>query len=159
MVEALTIRAASAEDEVAWVRLNQDFMREVADANPAWGTLKVPSAEDLGRVFREALAAPESIRVFVARMDGEIRAYANTWTVYSVWSGGLALTVDDLYVDPARRGHGIGEALMKHLEAYALERGCRRMQLHAEATNDRAQALYRKLGMHGEGMVFFRKNL
>jgi ribosomal protein S18 acetylase RimI-like enzyme len=156
MVAELVIRAATLEDESAWVRLNRAFMQEVADSDPAWGTLEVPSPEALGRTFREALATPEGIRIFLV-LGEEVQGYANTWTVYSVWSGGKALVIDDLYVTAGHRGRGAGETLMRHLEAYAREQGCRRMQLHADPANLRAHGLYRKLGMQGEGMLFFRK--
>ena len=159
MVETLMIRPATAADEAAWVRLNRAFMQEVADANPAWGTLKVPCAEAMGRTFREALAAPQTIGLFLAEAGGEVLGFANTWTVFSIWSGGRTLTVDDLYVDAGQRGRGVGEAILKHLEALAREGGCRRIQLHAETGNTGAHALYRKLGMQGEPMLFFRKPL
>ena len=159
MPDPLSIRTAAGQDEAAWARLNRAFMEEVAVSDPSWGPLEVPSPEEMGRTFREALAAPESIRIFLAEAGGEILGYANTWTVFSVWSGGKALVVDDLYVEAGHRARGIGKRLMEFLEEDARERGCRRIQLHADVGNAGAHALYRQLGLDGGEMLFFRKTL
>ena len=92
------IRSCTEKDKSAFVRLNLEFMQEVMASNPYWARLNQPSAEEMGRIFMEALTMPENIQIFIAELNGEIVGYANTWTVYSIWSGGKALTVDDLYV-------------------------------------------------------------
>jgi ribosomal protein S18 acetylase RimI-like enzyme len=159
MAENLVIRACTTKDEAAFIRLNTEFMQEAMTANPYWGTLGVPSPEEMGRIFREALAARETIQVFLAEVNGKPVGYANTWTVYSVWSGGLAFIVDDLYIAPDYRNRGIGEDLMKYLIHYAQERNYRRIQLHAESNNHTAHGLYRKLSFQEEEILFFMKRI
>lgn len=51
-----------------------------------------------------------------------------------------------LGVVPARRGQGIGKALIDELVRRGVQRGCRRMVLDVAAGNPRAQALYARLG-------------
>lgn len=51
-----------------------------------------------------------------------------------------------LGVVPARRGQGIGKALIDELVRRGVQRGCRRMVLDVAVGNPRAQALYARLG-------------
>jgi ribosomal protein S18 acetylase RimI-like enzyme len=54
--------------------------------------------------------------------------------------------VGHLGVDPARRGQGIGEALIAHLLAAGTEAGFHKAILDVAITNPRAEALYARLG-------------
>ena len=153
------VRRCEARDEGEWVRLNLQFMDEVKRDSEYWSTLKTPTETELRRIFAEILALPESVPVFVAERNGPVVAYANTCASYSVWSGGRALTVDDLYVEAGHRGQGIGRAIMEHLVRFAEQSGYRRVQLHAEMGNLAAHRLYLDLGLEAEDMRFFLKRL
>lgn len=159
MPTQIQIRPCGPKDEAAFIRMNLAFIQEVRASNPYWDTLAVPEAADLGCVFREALACPEGIRIFIAELDGVVVGYANTWTVYSIWAGGKALILDDLYVEPACRNLGVGRRMMACLIDQAKALGFRRLQLHAETDNARAHKLYRELGFQDEAMRFFVKPL
>lgn len=157
MVDNLVIRKCDVKDESAFVKLNLDFMKEVMEENPYWTSLKMPTEEAMRAIFREALRMPESILIFVAEVDGEVVGYTNTWTVYSIWSGGKTLTIDDLYIAVPYRRSGIGKKIMEYLMEFAELNGYRRVQLHAEMANEKAHNLYRKLGFVEEEMLFFMK--
>lgn len=159
MLDNLIIRECDLKDESAFVKLNMAFMKEVMAENPYWTTLKMPTEEEMSIVFKEALSMPDNIMIFVAEVNGEVIGYANTWTVFSIWSGGKALTIDDLYVSEAYRRSGIGEKIMKYLILYAEQKGFKRVQLNAESSNERAHNLYRKLGFNEEEMLFFLKKI
>lgn len=159
MSDNLFIRKCGAKDEQAFVKLNREFMQEAMAENPYWTSLKLPTEEELKAVFKEALSMPEHILIFVAEVDGEVIGYANTWTVYSIWSGGKALTIDDLYVASSYRRNGIGEKMMGFLIRHAENNGYKRVQLHAELSNDKAHSLYRKLGFSEEEILFFMKRI
>lgn len=155
----IIIRECNAKDESAFVKLNLAFMQEVMAENPYWTALKMPTEEEMTIAFREALSMPDNILIFVAEVNGEVIGYANTWTVFSIWSGGKALTIDDLYVASPYRRSGIGEKIMEYLILYAEQKGYRRVQLHAELGNERAHNLYRKLGFSEEEMLFFLRRI
>lgn len=57
-----------------------------------------------------------------------------------------ALHVDQLAVDPAHQGRGIGRALMRAAEALARELGCPELDLTVRADNAGARAFYAALG-------------
>ena len=157
MSSNLIIRMGREEDKPALAKLNLEFMREVMDSHPYWAKLGQPSPEELERVFARALAAPEKIRIVVAEREGEIAGYANTWEVFSIWSGGMILILDDLYVSASHRGAGIGERILRHVIETARERGFKRVQLSAEPENHVAHGLYGKLQIQDKQMCFFMK--
>jgi GNAT superfamily N-acetyltransferase len=65
---------------------------------------------------------------------------------YSTFMGRPGLYLEDLYVRPVFRGQGYGEALLQHLAALAVERGCARLEWSVLDWNQRAIGFYRKLG-------------
>ncbi|QXM06533.1 GNAT family N-acetyltransferase [Crassaminicella indica] len=159
MFDQLMIRLCQSKDEEVYVKLNLDFMKAVKEEHPYWDSLKMPSEEEMRRTFREAIASPEHIMIIVAEIDKEVVGFANTWTVYSIWSRGKALTVDDLYVLPSYRRNGIGKKIMNYIIEYAENNDYKRVQLHAEIDNEKAHNLYRGLGFSQEEMLFFMKKL
>ncbi|MFN8133307.1 MAG: GNAT family N-acetyltransferase [Solirubrobacteraceae bacterium] len=68
----------------------------------------------------------------------------------SVWTAADDCWLEDLYVLPGSRGRGVGEALVDLALARAKTRGCRRVELDTGESNERALALYRKLGFTDE---------
>ena len=54
--------------------------------------------------------------------------------------------LEDLFVAPAARRRGVGEALMLQAERFARETGAERLTLSTAFDNKTAQSLYRRLG-------------
>lgn len=155
----LIIRECNAKDESAFVKLNLAFMQDIMSNNSYWSALKIPTEQEMAITFKEALSMPESIMIFVAEVEGEVIGYANTWTVYSIWSRGKTLSIDDLYIAAPYRRSGIGEKMMKYLIGFAERNGYKRVELHAELSNERAHGLYRKMGFSEEEMLFFMRKV
>ena len=57
------------------------------------------------------------------------------------------LYIDDICVDEAARGRGVGRALYEHILDYAREIGCYNVTLNVWSCNPGAMAFYEKLGM------------
>ncbi|HSX25743.1 MAG TPA: GNAT family N-acetyltransferase [Chlamydiales bacterium] len=72
--------------------------------------------------------------------------YALYFYGFSGHQGTPLIYVDDLYVRPSERGHGIGSGLLKQLARYAKEMGCCRMEWHAFDWNEKAISFYEHLG-------------
>jgi ribosomal protein S18 acetylase RimI-like enzyme len=64
----------------------------------------------------------------------------------SLWDDGLECYLAELYVVPAKRGHGLGRALMNAAIDLARERGATYMDLNTAETDVAAGALYESLG-------------
>lgn len=82
----------------------------------------------------------------VAESGGVVIGFALFFTNFSTFMARPGLYLEDLYVQPAWRGHGIGEALLAHLGALAVERGCGRFEWSVLDWNENAIGFYRRMG-------------
>lgn len=105
------------------------------------------------------LADPSKGRVFVAREGREVVAMASLLYTVSTAEGGRAAWFEDLVVAPEQRQRGIGEALLKHVVAEARKEGVLRLTLLTDMQNERAQAMYRRVGFVGSPMKPMRLKL
>jgi GNAT superfamily N-acetyltransferase len=67
---------------------------------------------------------------------------------YSIWTGSDCW-LEDIFVEEAARGTGLGRALMEAAFERARERGCARMELDVNEANSGALKLYESLGFDG----------
>jgi GNAT superfamily N-acetyltransferase len=65
---------------------------------------------------------------------------------FSTWRGVHGLYLEDLYVQPAHRGAGIGRALLARLAAVCAERGLARLEWAVLDWNEPSIGFYRSLG-------------
>jgi ribosomal protein S18 acetylase RimI-like enzyme len=108
----------------------------------------------------EKILSDESVgRIHVARDGGKVVAMASLLYSISTAEGGLAASFEDLVVLPGYRGKGVGKALLRHVIAEARKQGVLRLTLLTDRNNDRAQALYRKLGFVDSTMKAMRLKL
>ncbi len=82
----------------------------------------------------------------VAEVGGQVVAFALFFTNFSTFLGKPGLYLEDLYVQPAHRGSGLGKALLQHLAALAVERGCGRFEWCVLDWNENAIRFYEKMG-------------
>jgi ribosomal protein S18 acetylase RimI-like enzyme len=97
--------------------------------------------------------------IFVAREGERVVAMATLLYTVSTAEGGRAALFEDLVVLPECRGRGIGQALLGHVVAEARKEGVKRLTLLTDGDNQRAQALYRKLGFVDSPMKPMRLKL
>lgn len=109
------------------------------------------------RLAHECVATEESVRetlfgerryaeVIIAEHDGEPAGFALFFHNYSTFLARPGIYLEDLYVRPELRGHGIGKALLARLAALALERNCGRLEWAVLNWNEPAIRFYRSLG-------------
>jgi ribosomal protein S18 acetylase RimI-like enzyme len=83
----------------------------------------------------------------------------------SVWTGSDDCWLEDIYVNDATRGTGLGKALTEAAFDRARARGCGRIQLDVYERNDNAVGLYESLGFStvsgalGGGTLLMTKRL
>jgi GNAT superfamily N-acetyltransferase len=82
----------------------------------------------------------------IARVGAEPVGFALWFHNYSTFEGRPGLYLEDLFVRPAHRGRGYGEALLRHLARLAVERDCARFEWAVLDWNEPAIRFYRKLG-------------
>ena len=104
-----------------------------------------PTAEEFRHAMNALLNAPD-VRMFLALTDGQSVGYAAQRYFYSTWAVGHEALLDDLFVKPEFRGHGIGRKLVEHAIRDAAAYGCRAMHLDTNEQNAASNALYARLG-------------
>ncbi len=82
----------------------------------------------------------------VGEVEGEVVAFALFFTNFSTFLARPGLYLEDLYVQPAQRGTGLGKALLEHLGRLAAERGCGRFEWSVLDWNERAIRFYESMG-------------
>ena len=82
----------------------------------------------------------------VGEVDGSVVAFALFFTNFSTFLGQPGLYLEDLYVQPAHRGTGLGKALLTHLGALAVARGCGRFEWSVLDWNQPAIDFYERMG-------------
>ena len=97
-------------------------------------------------VHRDLFGPRPYAEAVIARFGEEPVGFALWFHNYSTFAGRPGLYLEDLFVRPAFRGCGYGEALLRHLARVALERGCARFEWSVLDWNEPALAFYRKLG-------------
>lgn len=81
----------------------------------------------------------------VGELDGSPQAAALYFMNFSTWSGGVGLYLEDLYVRPEARRHGLGRAMLEELASVAKSRNCRRMEWSVLDWNTPAQDFYKTI--------------
>jgi GNAT superfamily N-acetyltransferase len=106
-----------------------------------------PDAVQLGEaeLRRDGFGPQPLFECLIADDEGEAAGFALYFPIYSTWRG-PSLHLEDLFVQPSHRGHGIGKALLSRVAAIALARGCARMQWDVLDWNTPAIDFYNSLG-------------
>lgn len=98
-------------------------------------------------MLRETLfGADPAAHVVIARVGEEPAGFALWFYNYSTFLARPGLYLEDLFVLPEWRGHGVGRFLLTHLAALAVARGCGRMEWSVLEWNAPAVGFYKKLG-------------
>lgn len=131
---ALTVRKVERADAMRW--------RQLFDAYVAFYKEDVPS-DVIEQTFERVLGEADGMFSLVAvDDDGTIPGIVVAVLHRSSWSSGWYCYLEDLFVDPAVRGKGIGRALIKAVYAEADVRGATRTYWATAEDNKTARALY-----------------
>jgi GNAT superfamily N-acetyltransferase len=118
------------------------FIRELADYEKLSHEV-VATEEGLRECFFGSRPAAEAVLAFAGR---EAVGFAIYFQTFSTFLGRPGLYLEDLYVTPAWRGHGLGRRLLAHVARVAVGRGYGRMEWSVLDWNEPALAVYRKIG-------------
>lgn len=132
------LRPAEPRDVPALVGL----IRELA-AYEQLEHLVETTAEALGpHLFGERPVA----EAVVAEVGGTVVGFALFFTNFSTFKCRPGLYLEDLYVQPAHRGSGLGAALLRHVGRLAVARGCGRFEWSVLDWNAPSIAFYQRMG-------------
>ena len=136
--EPFTLRPAGPADAAEVLRL----VRALAEYERLAD--EVTATEDH---FARALAGPTPrAHAVLAEAGGSAVGLALWYYTFSTFAGGPDLFLEDLFVEPAHRGTGIGVALFRHLARTARDEGCRRMEWRVLNWNQPSIDFYHRIG-------------
>jgi len=99
--------------------------------------------------FHQSLfGAPARAEALLAEIGGEPVGFAVWFYNFSTFRGRHGLFLEDIFVDPAHRGAGIGRGIFRFLAQRAIAQGCARMDWDVLNWNSTAIRFYRSLGAH-----------
>jgi len=97
--------------------------------------------------LREHLFGPRPYaEAAIARVDGKAVGHAIWFHNYSTFLARPGIYLEDVFVLPDHRGHGVGRALLRHAAGIARERGCGRFEWSVLDWNQPAIDFYEKMG-------------
>lgn len=126
-------RAATPADQAAWRALWEAYLA-------FYGVTLAPGVTEATWARAMDPASPLGLRLALA--DGQVRGFAFWHWHLTTWSAAPDCYLEDLFVAEAARGHGLGRALIKDVQAVGQAMGCARLYWMTDQHNDRARALY-----------------
>ena len=130
---SLEIRAALAADKQRWFILWQGYL----------DFYKTELSTEQSSLTWQRILDPEfNMKCAVAIDDGLIVGFTTYSLQNSTWSEGGHCYLEDLFVDPAVRGKGVGRALIEYVKSYAIENNCSRLYWNTDEDNATARKLY-----------------
>ena len=134
----MTVRPVRPDDVPAVVGL----VRELAEYEKALHEVRLTEEQLSGVLFGNSPA----LFGHVAEHDGEVVGIALWFLNFSTWRGTHGIYLEDLYVQPAHRGRGLGRTLLARLAAVCAERGLARLEWAVLDWNAPSIAFYRSVG-------------
>ena len=135
---ALRVRDATLDD----VPVILHFLQRMAELDG-----RPRAVESTPETIRDAMFgdAPQ-VFALLADLDASPVGFASYFRTYSTFLGRPGIWLDDLYVEEAARGGGIGTALLRHLARLAAAAGCGRIEWSVGIDNHRGIDFYRRHG-------------
>ena len=134
----LRIRPAERSDVHAIHRM----LRDSAIAQNAEEQLCV-TPDDL---LADGFGTANRFECLVAESDGKLAGIALYFVIYSTWITRRVLYLEDLYVAPEARRHGVARALMSELARVAERSNCRQIRWLVSHDNRAALRFYQSIG-------------
>lgn len=97
-------------------------------------------------IARDGFGPHPKFRAIIAELDGKPAGYAVFFEFYSTFQGRAGLFLEDIYVRPPLRKHGIGHALLNHVARIAWEENYFCMRWEVLDWNTPAIDFYKRLG-------------
>ena len=125
------------------VPLIRELILELADYERALpGEAPVTEKDLADTLFGKRPAA----EVLIAYLGDKPAGFALFFHNYSTWLGKRGIYLEDLFVRPSARKHGIGFALLRALARIAIERDCGRIDWSVLNWNELAIDFYKQIG-------------
>ena len=107
-----------------------------------------PTEEEMLALSRALIADPEreGLQLIARDAEGRTTGFASLFWTWATTRGGRLGVMNDLFVDPAARGTGLADDLIRACAAECRSRGIRWLEWQTALDNHRAQAVYDRVG-------------
>jgi GNAT superfamily N-acetyltransferase len=108
--------------------------------------------------LKDRFAQNESV-VLVAERDGDTVGFVQLYPLFSSISLGRVFLLNDLFVDPRYRRHGVGRLLLDAARSFGVKEGAHYLEL-STAVDNPAQRLYESCGwVWDRGFLYYELSL
>jgi GNAT superfamily N-acetyltransferase len=136
-----------AKVEIRRARLEDaPVLLELVDALADYEKLARPDPQARERLVRDGFGERPFYTPYLAELDGRPVGYAMTFFTYSSFLALPTFYLEDFFVLPDARAHGVGGAIFRHLAEEAVEAGCGRMEWVVLDWNQLAIDFYERRG-------------
>ena len=145
-------RLATASDDEAIVSMCVALNAEDLGPNPV-------QSQHVRRTLAKLREEPNRGRAVVCDFEGRTVGYALLISFWSNELGGEVCNIDELFVAPQYRGRGLATALLEELaekEPSVWPIRPAALALEVTSQNERARALYERLGFRGKNLAMRR---
>ena len=137
MAAEIQFRFAIRED----VPLVFKFIRDLAAYENLLDKVVVTEA-----ILEDWMFVQQKAEVIFCELAGRPIGFTLFFYNFSTFLGQSGIFLEDLYIEPAHRGHGYGKAIFAKLAEIALERGCGRLDWWCLNWNQPSIAFYESIG-------------
>ncbi|MDC7243505.1 MAG: GNAT family N-acetyltransferase [Sphaerochaetaceae bacterium] len=119
----------------------------------------VPNKEIQKKGLLHILENSDFGTIFIVKVDNHIVGMLNILYTFSTALGSKVAILEDLIIDKEHRGKGYGKKLVDFALEDCKAKGCKRVTLLTDHTNDIAKEFYNKMGFEDSSMVVMRNFL
>lgn len=94
---------------------------------------------------------------YVGEIDGTVVSSLLITYEWSDWRNGPIWWIQSVWVDSIARGTGVFRAMFELVKTEAIAAGVKGLRLYVDRRNERAQEVYRRLGMKGDHYLVFEE--
>lgn len=153
----MIVRRCTKEDKSIWVELNKKCMEEELGVSNFWFETKQRGIQKLEESFDRALENEHGIVLLLFQEDDEVVGFANLNVIYSVWSAGEALVVDNFYIAEEHRKKGLGNEGLVLVEKFGLDGGFKRIQFNSDQEDEHIIKVWEEFGYHPLDVKFYMR--
>jgi len=128
----ILVRKVEREDQESWLELFKAYIL----------FYKSELTAEQYELTWQRIHSDFNVNGLVAEVDGQIVGIAHYIFRPSTWAVNDFCYLEDLFVDPAIRGKGVGRALIEALEDIAMSKGSQRLYWTTAPDNATARRLY-----------------
>lgn len=155
----MIVRRCEKKDRDTWVKLNTEFMMQELGGNRFWLETKERGLKLLEESFDRALENYPAVILLLFEEDGKTIGFVNLNMIYSVWSNGEALIVDDFFICEEYRSKGYGQEGLVLVEKYAMDNNVKRIQFHSGTEDEKILKVWTEYGYKPSDMRFYMRYL